>query len=90
MTTGEKSVALDGVSRTKALCGYFSSVLRVGAGFHLELNLPLQPRDIDDMQITRDAIRLHLGDIEFAGPFAQMWFTNYLKASDRPLGRAEL
>lgn len=62
---------MDDASKAKLSDEYLSSVHRVDVVFYRELDVPLQPPDIDDLQIAKDMVRLHPGNINVgksAGP----------------------
>lgn len=47
-------------------CDCFSRVHRVDENVHIELDPPLQPPDIEDLQITEDPVRIHPGHMDIS------------------------
>lgn len=62
------SAAMDDSGTAKAPNDSFSSVHKVGGGFHRELEFPLPPLDIGDLQIAHYAVHLHLENINVSEP----------------------
>lgn len=71
LTADGNSVAIYDGSKVRILGNYFIIVLGVNKGSHRVLSLPIWPRDTDELQITEDAVRLRLWNINLsksAGP----------------------
>lgn len=57
------SVRVDDRSKVEILSENFNSMRRVSKGFHKEQTLPFPPPGIDELQITKNWVYLHISGI---------------------------